>query len=460
MKYSSRKKGFLQIAALIVGATAVFLGAFLGEQAAKQSAPVVGSSLPASVPSVFETYLAAQMGSTDTSMTLANGSLRDSTNLTGYQCFTIDANSPSLEYVCGNASGTAVTNLVRGIDAVSGTTSISSLAMSHRLGADVKISDYPILTILTRMANGTDVYPQPITYDPTVATSALQSNGQNLASVNYVNGVAFGGAGVVNATAGAKGVVQIATPGQAAAGTLLGSTGASLALATSFASSTPSTTQSIVVVAKSTGTIDNGFISTSTLLSTSTLSNTYIGTIGKHIVMFTSSGTFTVPTGLSYAFVQVCGAGGDGGSSNAGGTGGGGGSAGGYSQRMVSLLSTTSVAVTITAHNTIGTTSFGNFLFASNGSTTPAGASGLSANPGVGSGGDINSLGEVGFFPSAPGTTGGMGGASFFGGGGLPGTNTNNAVNALTPCSGGGGGGANASTQGGQGGTGLVYITF
>ena len=232
----------------------------------------VGSTLPSSIPSVFETYLASQVGTADTSLTLASGSLRDGTSLSGYQCLTIDSNTPTLEYMCGTASGTSVTGLVRGIDAVTGTTSTSALIFTHRRGADVKITDYPILTILTRMANGIDTYPNLIAYATTTATSTYSwSNipdiamtlAQGTSSINYLlsntntwtglntyntlpqssvapttgnqfvnktyaDNLAISGA--PNGSVSQKGIFQEATQAQIVAGTQVGSTGADLVI--------------------------------------------------------------------------------------------------------------------------------------------------------------------------------------------------------------------------------------
>jgi len=218
----------------------------------------LGSTLPSSVPAVFETYLANQQGTGDTTMTLANGTLRDGSSLTGYVCFTVDSNSTSLEYECGTAAGPNVTNIVRGIDAVTGTTTISSLTFAHRLGADVKITDYPILTILTRMANGNDSFPNLMQYDPSVLiTNAAPTT--TIATKYYVDNVAVSGAPNANTTT--KGIVQLATGAQLAAGTANGSTGAALVAASTNATSTcQSAANSVLVTLVSSGKLSTGCI--------------------------------------------------------------------------------------------------------------------------------------------------------------------------------------------------------
>lgn len=510
MKYFSPKKGFVWLAPLVIGAAAVLIGALLGIHAANKTvssptAPLsVGSTLPTSIPSVFETYLSSQMGQTDTSMTLANGLLRDGTTLTGYQCFTIDANSPSLEYVCGTASSTSagtITSLVRGIDAVSGTTSISSLAFTHRVGADVKISDYPILTILTRQANGLDTYPNPIAYTSTVGTSSLQANAQNLATVGYVNNTAFSGAGVVNATAGAKGIVQIATAGQAAGGTVLGSTGAFLSLTSQFSSSTASTTSSIAIISSSTlsGRIDPSFVSNGsysnvTITSTSTLpANTLINgssafLIGKNFVVASTTGTstYTFPSGITQFTAIVIGGGGGGINAPTGSIGStGGGSAAGCAYASVSLTGTTTISLTIGAAGTSTSSGNASSLNWYTGTSTLTGTTTITANGGnlgtvlttngvgalggTATGGYMNMTGADGDNGYAvTGTAfGGHGGSSCLGGGGRGAVST--VSQNVVPSNGGsfgagaGGGAAytnGAATGGAIGGGGAIILSY
>jgi hypothetical protein len=98
--------------------------------------------------------------------------------------------------------------------------------------------------------------------------------------------------------------------------------------------------------------------------------------------IFTSSGTWTRPSGCKKIFVQLVGGGGNGNSDF--------GSSGGYSQELIDVTSTSSVSVTVGAGGTGnggngGTTSFGSFLSATGGTSQ------LLA--GIGSGGDLNMRG-------------------------------------------------------------------
>lgn len=188
-------------------------------------------------PAVFETYLANAEGTSDTSMTIASNALRDGNFLVGYACFTIDSNTSTLEYECGTVSGTSVSNLTRGLDAQTGTSTVPALVFAHRRGADVKITDYPTLTILQRIAQGLGTFPALLNYvsspDYTNASSSA------IASKGYVDGVALSGA--PNASETVKGIVQLATGLQAASSTSLGSTAARLALGANLATDTPNT---------------------------------------------------------------------------------------------------------------------------------------------------------------------------------------------------------------------------
>lgn len=145
-------------------------------------------------PAQFETSLSVPQGTADTTMTLASAVLGNGATLSGYYCFTVDSNTALSEYECGTASTTSptlITGLTRGVDPQYGTTSIPSLIYSHRVGADVRITDFPVVQQLSNIFNGTQGITNPILYSG-VATSTLQTNLNYLASVGYVNSTAFG----------------------------------------------------------------------------------------------------------------------------------------------------------------------------------------------------------------------------------------------------------------------------
>ena len=207
-------------------------------------------------PALFETSLAAAMQSGDTSMTLLSGSLRDGTTLSGSYCFTIDSGLTTTEYVCGTASGTAVTALTRGIGS-DGVTSYNSLKFSHRYGADVKITDFPQLQQQTRLLNGVGTFPNILQYASSSVSSSSFTQGWQIIDKAYADALAF--AGAPNGSTSTKGIYQEANNANIASGTLVGTTGADLALTTrvvatsSQANSIPATNAS--------GTLDASFAS-------------------------------------------------------------------------------------------------------------------------------------------------------------------------------------------------------
>lgn len=176
-----------------------------------------------------------------------------------------------------------------------------------------------------------------------------------------------------------------------------------------------------------------------------TWSSTTIQTGFSNVQVFTSSGTFTVPAGITRAKVTVVGGGGSG-ASGVGGGGGGGGTA----IEIVTGL-TPGGTVTVTVGGVAGTSSFGAYCSATGGATVTSIVGGAG---GVGSGGDINLSGSGG----GGGGTGsgfsvyGTGGSSSFGGGGY------GAVNSVGGNGGNyGGGGAGG---GGVGAGGVVIVEY
>jgi hypothetical protein len=367
---------------------------------ATTTGPTLGAALPSGT-AVFETSLQSRISSTDTSLTLVANSVRGGSSLSGFQCFTVDEGRTDAEYICGTVSGTSVTSLTRGIDPSTGTTSNSSLKFAHRVGADVKITDFPVLQILRNQANGADTYPNVLHY----ASGVTPASGGDLTDYEFVVGLAFNGAGVIDATANAKGVVELATAAEAAASTAQGSSGI-LALPASLATSTynSATAANVIPVTGVSGKIDSAFIATSSLYSGQTFS---VGAITASAVSniasstlyaTTSTGTWTKPANLKYLKVTIAGGGGDVGSGTKGGAGGG----GALCLRTIPAAAVPStVTVTVGAAGSAsagGTSSFGSLGTATGGNRGTAdpasGGTTAGASGGTATGCDINVSGE------------------------------------------------------------------
>lgn len=219
-----------------------------------------------------------------------------------------------------------------------------------------------------------------------------------------------------------------------------------------------------------------------------TPSGAYIGNRGE---VFTSTGTFTVPTGVTAAKVTVIGGGGNGGAATGTGSASGGGGGGGVAVEYVTGL-TPGGTVTVTVGGVAGTSSFGAFCSATGGATAAAvttTAAGAGGAGGAGTGGSLNisgSAGSAGVFHTSGCVTskfGGCGGGSAgnaaispsaYGGYGVIGQgfiSGAGGANAVSDAAGGaasgygnGGGGAFASSAtdraGGAGTAGIVIVEW
>jgi hypothetical protein len=179
--------------------------------------------------------------------------------------------------------------------------------------------------------------------------------------------------------------------------------------------------------------------------------------------VFTTSGTWTKPAGISKIRVTVTGGGGGGGGTRAGyGEGAGGGGAGGTAIEIIDVSSVSSVTVTVASGgaggsgasdgSSGGNSSFGTYCYGNAGS---GGSNHGTANGGIGgsaSGGDINipgGGGSHGVNNNTNQTGQGQGGSSYWGGGYRTQEDTN-ANGGDAEAYGSGGGGAVNKTNGGD----------
>ena len=185
----------------------------------------------------------------------------------------------------------------------------------------------------------------------------------------------------------------------------------------------------------------------------------------QSVQVFTASGTWTKPAGITKVKVTVVAGGGGGGAGNVGNISGTGGGAGGAALEFIDVSGTSSETVTVGAGGAGGasngasggsgsTSSFGSFCSATGGTGGTSATSSTGGAGGAGSGGDANHTGGDGGGSTAAADGGGNGGSSIFGGAGMKTGNANgDAANGY------GSGGAGASNGGGfTGGAGKAGI--
>lgn len=546
---------FQKIGAGIVGVS-MLIGGWFGYVPEKNFG---GSTQASDVIALFTTSLASKITSTQTTLTLTSALDKDGTALASSTYgFIIDEGTATEELILADCTSTACTNLTRGLSVRTGTTTVSALRYEHRRGAEIKITDAPSLIFATNVFRGKQNIENAMTYNTAVSfattslalpfaswvagfanvastsaynsildtsltfnnsktfsatttfTQGLDANGRKVLNVqtptvstdgankSYVDGVAVAGAS--NADDTTKGIVEMATGAEAAAGTSLGATGARLALGANIATSTSQVAQNSVVVSNTSGKIDSSFLDNITPTGTTTASKFVTATstaqfengiklieIGKNVQVFSSTGTttFSTPSGVSKIYVELVSGGGGGGGCSSGANGncgGGGGGGGGYANKIIDITGTSTIQVFVgsggaggTAPNTgsSGTWSTfgtnGYYFYATKGvggdGASTAGANG--GEGGVGTNGDININGNGGGagigLPAIGGSgyplnAGGVGGASFFGGGAL-GRITGAGVGG-TNYGGGASGGAQFNSQSANGGAGAQGIVI
>jgi len=267
--------------------------------------PAVGATIPISV-GVFQTSLQNSILSSDTSMTLVSGTNKAGNALSGYTCFNVDEGTSLEEFVCGTASGTSVTSLIRGIDPVDGDLEVAALKKSHRRGASVKITDYPAIGILSRILNGVETLPNALNY----AGATTCANAADLCPKSYVDGVAV--AGAPNASTTVKGISEEATQAEIDASTAAGGTAARLfvnpsTLATSiYGTRLPTANEKAALVGTSgAASTSNKYVTDADTSATGSGSKVVRGTSGKidsswlDTTTLTTVGTYTFGESIS-----------------------------------------------------------------------------------------------------------------------------------------------------------------
>lgn len=234
-------KSFLFSIGLSIIALGVASAAFLQHEQVQS----FGATANAGANALYEQSLAQPLGTTDANMYVTSGGdvQGNLLPLNSYQCLSVDTGQPNFEAICGNVTASASSGLtlavtLRGLSTQTATTSNPSFIFTHRRGADVRITDFPALTVVNNQLNGVQTIPNPIYYSsnftPPFWTNAASNT---IATLGIVQSTAAAGCG--NASETASGCSQISTAAQAAAGVSIGSTAARLVLPGSLATSTP-----------------------------------------------------------------------------------------------------------------------------------------------------------------------------------------------------------------------------
>lgn len=353
------------------------------------------------VVALFETSLASKITSTATSATLVSGTDKDGTALSGTYGFIIDEGASSEEFVMCSATGTALTSCTRGLSVTDPNTSVTASKHEHRRGASVKITNYPQIGFLTRLANGTDQFPNILSYASHPNFSGAAST--SLIDLAYAASLSY--AGTVDASLSAKGIVETATTAEINAGTDFGSTGAYLFINPSF----------FILSSRSLSLDEKNALSGGGQFGTPSTTNQFLtertassSTMFLPVVRAYTTGTtaWTKPAGLKYLKIKIYGAGGGSGGVTTISQASQGGGHGGYSEELVVASSLPiSVTASIGSGGTAGAgnggnggpgsaTSFGSIASASGGSGgNGAGPDAGRATDGTGFSGDVNVTG-------------------------------------------------------------------
>lgn len=217
------------------------------------------SALP-KVVAGFKTSLASKITSSATSLTVASVTNKAGNALSGLYGIKLDGGSSGEEYFIGTFSGTTFTIIARGIDPVDGKTEVAALKHEHRKGAKVEVTDFALLAVVQRTLNGDETLPNKLSYAsvPTVSADT------DIISKKYADDLAL--AGAPNASTTVKGVAEIATDAELAAGTGTGGTGAATVATGSSFTATPAANK--VPVANASGKLAAGWGGAASTLAT------------------------------------------------------------------------------------------------------------------------------------------------------------------------------------------------
>lgn len=258
------------------------------------------------VVSNYKTTLSRSITSTASTIYVSSLTTKDSHVLTmadlGTKVFlTIEPGSNKEEIIMATGIGTlSFTNATRGLAFYATSTSaVTANQKSHSAGSAIVMSNvhYVYDQLVDKDTANTIDGVKTYTSSPIVPYSTASSSA---ASVGYVNATAV--AGAPDATASVKGVVELATGAEAAAGASAGSTTGGLVLPASIAKSSSSATN-IIPVTGADGKLSANFIATSsdyTWTGTNTFATTTIQSSSgglSPVGSITAYASTTAPTG-------------------------------------------------------------------------------------------------------------------------------------------------------------------
>lgn len=441
----------------------VMFGAYIGSVIAPEPELGASEAIPTTI-AFFETTLASAITDSATSFTLTSATDKDGTVLaSSTYAFVIDEGSSNEEIVIADCTGTTCTNALRGVSARTGNTEVAALKKTHRRGASVKITDAPILMLVSRILRG----EQGVDFTP--------DTDYDLVTKTYVDSLALGST-TISASLTDDGIVELATGVEAASSTATGGSGSPLVLHTGISTSTAPSSGSYVVVTGADGDISDGFVSSSSVTQYAiwrASTTVFAATTTAH----SATSTWTKPTGLKFIVLEMVGGGGGGAGFNndtptAGGSGGGGGS-GAYCKKIISASSLATSEQIVAGNGGVagdsagGTGGNGGYSKFGSFATTTGGTGGQEY--GSGAGGsitgscDISIVGATGGKGAGAGGPGaGNGASSILGIGGLSLTQAAGAAGVGYGAGGGGGTtgvGQSEDFAGGAGAYGAVIIT-
>lgn len=199
--------------------------------------PVVGASVQTPTDgALFSTSLASGISTTDTAMTLVSAAYNAgaSTLASSTYLFVLGQGGTNEELVLADCTATACTNMTRGIDRFTGTSSVTALKKTHNRGDSVKITTAS-LVIYSNIFRGKQNIETPLRYSSAISSSTFTT--YDLINKDYADGLSF--VGSPNGSETGKGIWEGATALESASSTILGSTGAGLITQARYATDTP-----------------------------------------------------------------------------------------------------------------------------------------------------------------------------------------------------------------------------